>query len=665
MNKKGKTKQDDTVSNGAHTASSDAASNAPKHQTEPVDTKGSKASDKAAHKEAKKQAKQNKKQSKQSKKQAKQNKKQAETSKNANKQQAKQSKNSNKKQASAPQPSQSSKDSEPKSTSQSKQETKTSQPPVHQQPSAGAQVNADKTQKMPATPPQNAAAGTTQVMPQASEQAVYAGAASGTSTMLPVDQAGAVKGKKKKHRVARGLLITLGVIIVLAAALYAGVALYFTDRFMPDTHAGTIQLSYMSSSEAEDALMDKVDNYSLTISGDDFALDLSSSDASLTMDTEAVVKSMLDEVNPWLWPTWIFQDHDESDKLVASSNGESLDKLINDAVDEFNKHAEQPTNATIKYSKDDKAFVIQDEKIGTALDAKKVIKKAEKALSTLNSEVTLDEDDLLQPTVFSTDKELATAADDANKMLKAKLTLTLGDDTVATIDADQISKWVKLSKKLKASLSTDKLTEWAENLADKYDTVGTTRTYKRDGKKIKVSGGSYGWAIDTDSLVDTVKSAIKKGKKSTEEVPCDSKAARFEGQGKRDWGKRYCDIDLSEQHVYFYDDSGKQVWSADCVSGLPDGKRDTPTGVYYILDKESPSVLVGYENGEKSYESEVTYWMPFVGNSVGLHDATWQSAFGGDRYKTYGSHGCVNLSYSKAEALYGIIEVGDVVVCHW
>ena len=85
--------------------------------------------------------------------------------------------------------------------------------------------------------------------------------------------------------------------------------------------------------------------------------------------------------------------------------------------------------------------------------------------------------------------------------------------------------------------------------------------------------------------------------------------------------------------------------------------------------KQSPSVLIGYLDKEgkiKDYEEEVKYWMPFVGNSVGFHDATWQPSFGGDMYaQGYGSHGCVNLSYSAAESLYSIIQPNDVVVVHY
>ena len=69
-------------------------------------------------------------------------------------------------------------------------------------------------------------------------------------------------------------------------------------------------------------------------------------------------------------------------------------------------------------------------------------------------------------------------------------------------------------------------------------------------------------------------------------------------------------------------------------------------------------------NGTYSYEQPVTYWMPFNGG-IGFHDADWQPYFGGDRYLTGGSHGCINMSYSDAGKLYELIQVGDPVIMHY
>ena len=126
------------------------------------------------------------------------------------------------------------------------------------------------------------------------------------------------------------------------------------------------------------------------------------------------------------------------------------------------------------------------------------------------------------------------------------------------------------------------------------------------------------------------------------------------------------DVDLTEQTARYYDANGSLLHSCGIVSGLPTADRATPTGVYYLNAKQSPSTLTGYKpNGEIDYETPVSYWMPFVGNSVGLHDATWQSSFGGSRYKTNGSHGCVNLSLSDAQWFYENLSTGTCIITHY
>ena len=163
-----------------------------------------------------------------------------------------------------------------------------------------------------------------------------------------------------------------------------------------------------------------------------------------------------------------------------------------------------------------------------------------------------------------------------------------------------------------------------------------------------------------------VKEAVAAGSVQSAEVPTFSSGTAFNGAGAQDWGARYCDIDLSEQYVRFYDASGALIWEAPCVSGTPNGAHNTPTGVYVLNSKASPSVLKGTNLDGSKYESTVQYWMPFVGNVIGMHDADWQPYFGGTRYQDGGgSHGCVNLPPSSAAALYGIIQPGDVVVSHW
>ena len=94
--------------------------------------------------------------------------------------------------------------------------------------------------------------------------------------------------------------------------------------------------------------------------------------------------------------------------------------------------------------------------------------------------------------------------------------------------------------------------------------------------------------------------------------------------GKPDWGA-YCDIDLTEQHARYYDAAGNLVWESGCITGNPNNGNATPTGVFSLNAKTRNSTLIGLdedEDGEPDYKTPVAYWMPFVGNAVGMHDAT-------------------------------------------
>jgi lipoprotein-anchoring transpeptidase ErfK/SrfK len=124
--------------------------------------------------------------------------------------------------------------------------------------------------------------------------------------------------------------------------------------------------------------------------------------------------------------------------------------------------------------------------------------------------------------------------------------------------------------------------------------------------------------------------------------------------------KTYIEIDLSAQHVWYYE-NGVLVIEADCVTGTDNTKRETPTGVYYISQMIEGTYLTG-----PTWRSWVDKWMRITSDGVGLHDAQWRDSdeFGGNTYKTDGSHGCINLPKSFAYELYDKVKYGTMVIVH-
>ena len=115
-------------------------------------------------------------------------------------------------------------------------------------------------------------------------------------------------------------------------------------------------------------------------------------------------------------------------------------------------------------------------------------------------------------------------------------------------------------------------------------------------------------------------------------------------------------VDISAQTLTVYRDN-QIIFTSPIVSGKDNQDRQSDLGIFSIRSKETDRYLTD----GSTYNSHVNYWMPYNGGE-GLHDATWRSRFGGEIYKTNGSHGCINLPLDKAAELYELVHVHDSVL---
>ena len=120
----------------------------------------------------------------------------------------------------------------------------------------------------------------------------------------------------------------------------------------------------------------------------------------------------------------------------------------------------------------------------------------------------------------------------------------------------------------------------------------------------------------------------------------------------------YVDVDIENQVMTYYENGSIRLQSP-CVTGNTSRGCSTPVGTYSIYMKTPGKYLVG-----PTWNVWVDRWMRFTAGGVGLHDASWRSAFGGSIYKTNGSHGCVNLPHDVALQLYDMVSNGTIVKVH-
>lgn len=237
-----------------------------------------------------------------------------------------------------------------------------------------------------------------------------------------------------------------------------------------------------------------------------------------------------------------------------------------------------------------------------------------------------------------------------------QLTVRFGKN-LEKLSAADLAGWMAEQPDHTLALDKEKVTEYVSRLAEKYNTKGKPRRFMTSyGNEITLKMGNFGWELDQQKTVERILTAIRKSGKHTIQPVWKQTGGQMSTNG-HDIGDSYIEVDLIAQKVWLYIDGEKRL-EADCVTGTLGTDRETPGGVYRIVRKQSPAVLTG-----PGYVSNVSYWMPFY-NGYGLHDATWRSEFGGEIYKTSGSHGCVNLPLEIAEEVYELTDIGFPVVLY-
>lgn len=210
-----------------------------------------------------------------------------------------------------------------------------------------------------------------------------------------------------------------------------------------------------------------------------------------------------------------------------------------------------------------------------------------------------------------------------------------------------------------------------KKINDEKATLGKSFKFKtHSGKVITTSkNGSYGWKISETKAANTLGQALIDGK-STVSAKNDiyGKGYYTGGLGygvtkNNGIGDTYAEVSIADQHVWFYRD-GKEVFSADVVTGKQSAGDDTPKGVWYIMYQQSPSTLRGTGDSGKSYTQPVNYWSAFTNGGVGFHDASWRTNWSKTAYLTDGSNGCVNMHPSDAGTAYKALQLHEPVIVY-
>ena len=488
---------------------------------------------------------------------------------------------------------------------------------------------------------------------------------------VPIDEsefAPIVLPKKKKHKALRVTGMIAAMVLVAAGCAYAGVSYYYTNHFFEGTTINGINSSNKTAYEVEQEIASKMADYSIEIKArDQEAQTITGSDIDYHYISSGEILNLLKEQKPYEWVKGFFEKTTYTAKEETAFDKTKLENEVKSLNCAQKENQVAPENAYVSFNNYE--FTIVPETAGSELKVKEAYQMISEAISSDDAEVDLgsNPDAYVTADITSDSADLQATVDAYNNFAKASITYTFGDETV-TLDGNTIKDWLQFDEK--GQLIQDDasfkqhIVDYVAQLAAAHDTVGTERQFQTtSGRTVSVYGSAYGWKIDQDGEVAQLTQEIQSGTQTTREPVYSMRANSY---GVNDLGNTYIEVDLTEQYMWYYQD-GNVIFESDIESGLAsDPERKTPPGIFTLYYKKSPDVLRGTKkaDGTYSYEQPVTYWMPFNGG-IGFHDADWQPYFGGDRYLTGGSHGCINMPPDKAGELYNIIQYNVPIICFY
>ena len=461
------------------------------------------------------------------------------------------------------------------------------------------------------------------------------------------------KKKAKSRQYVKILSINCSIIIIL----YCSLSFYFANHFFFGSKINNLDISGQSVKNIEKKLKNNISEYSLNIIGRNNISDKicgKDIDLQYNYDCYMDIQDLKDNQSFILWPLNIFKNKNYNLNNIIIFDNTKLNELLKKS--NFFKEENIIEGKNPEFIYDEGSYKATDCIYGTKINEEILYNNLSQAVERMQTTVNLEDLNCYENPRYSKDSdEINYTIDELNHYIDTTITYNFGNYN-EIIDGSIINKWLTVDNDLNINLNEDEVKNYINNLCDKYTTAGKTRSFKTTSGAIKeVSGGNYGWIINKTSEETELIQNIKDKKSLSKEFSYFQEALV---KDLDDIGNTYVEIDMSNQHLWFYKNSNLIV-EGDIVSGNVSRGFSTPSGTYKLTYKQKDAVLVG-----ENYRSPVSFWMPF-NNNIGIHDASWRNAFGGKIYISNGSHGCINAPYLVAKTIYDNIEPNIPIICYY
>lgn len=442
--------------------------------------------------------------------------------------------------------------------------------------------------------------------------------------------------------------------ICLGIVLYIVIGFWYRERFAPGTYINGIYCTGKTAEEVNEELKELYPHESLLVEGDGgLQFTISFADIAVNIDYISQLKELKGSQNPFMWITFLFGGGQTSLKPEILPEEELLRTALAERLDTVDKAL-----CELVEIRRDGAYAL--------FDGRKHVLNFEAAYSVVlealqQEKTSVDITGCYEDLPYTEDMRATLALwEKVDALQSCGIVYDMGDGKVA-LTPEIVSGFIALDTDGtfllddmgNLVLEEEAVVAFIDSLCAEYDTLGGARSFQSTrGDIVTVEGGTYGNKIDRDAEIAYLRQALAD---HVNEVHIPAYEAEARVRGRDDIGDTYVEVDMTEQRLYYYEE-GELLLETDVVTGSISGGHKTPSGVNFVYAMQRNRILRGPD-----YESFVKYWAP-VNGGIGIHDASWRGSFGGEIYKTNGSHGCVNVPSSVMGKLYDMLEIGVPVV---
>lgn len=449
--------------------------------------------------------------------------------------------------------------------------------------------------------------------------------------------------------------VIIAIVILLTLLIYFVGAFYFNSHFLPSTYAGPVEVSQMTSQRAAEAVEEDIEASTLIFNENENNIGyIELNQLDISAEVNELMSQSLDNQNGWIWPFAFFT----GEKIVNIQDQIQINEdIVAGLVPSLgiNNDDRDPTVDAMLVKSSDGTINISQEEYGNQVTKETLTQAIIQTIGKGSGQLNIEEA-YVKPKELTESDSLIQRADTIETMKGTSITLEIDGNSVK-IPQDQIVSWIYLDEENNPQVDQEAVEEYILSLNEQYAGLFLPRWFNSTYQgEVQVQPGTYGWFIDRYDEAALIVEDIHNGAQVTREPVIGGS-----GYGMGDYiGENYVEVDIAYQMMFIYRD-GQLVLDTPIVSGIIGA--ETVPGAYQVWNMERDTDLVGYNTiTEQDYVQPVSYWIAFDDQAQGIHDAGWQSSFGGNAYQTAGSLGCINTPPGMMGQVFELVEYGMPVI---